>query len=172
MRDWFIRSADDLAELVTEYGFMPLMANSIAGFSVEEHTPPYLWFADDIDGPWEWKGPVIQKTGCAYGKFFSGKAGFVSRDWYCHLANCRRGGYDFDARLDAGMIRYQDRRVYETLQDALSGTTSVLSKELRMMCGISDRGKFEASITRLQMMGYVITAGFEYAADKHGREYG
>ncbi|MCD8295520.1 MAG: hypothetical protein LUE27_09810 [Clostridia bacterium] len=173
MKDWFIHSSDDLAELVTEYGFLPFSANRIPGFSAEEHTPSYLWFADGVEGPWEWKGPVIQKTGCAYGKFFpGGKAGFVSKKWYCHLANYRRNGYDFDSRCDAGMVRCQDKRIYEILQDALTRSSSVLSKDWRMMAGIADRGKFEASVTRLQMMGYVVTAGFEYETDKYGKEYG
>lgn len=62
-----IYSASDLSRLVQEYGFLPLFKNQIPGFSVEEHTPPELWFADGVEGPWEWKGPVIRETGCAYG---------------------------------------------------------------------------------------------------------
>ena len=41
-----IRSADDLAEMVQDWGFLPLLKNGIPGFSVEEDTPPELWFAD------------------------------------------------------------------------------------------------------------------------------
>ena len=87
-----ISSEKDLAAMVETYGFLPLLKNSIPGFSVEEHTPPELWFADGVDGPWEWKGPVIAETGCAYGKFFSGKAGFISREWFLDFANYRRDG--------------------------------------------------------------------------------
>lgn len=28
---------------------------------MEEHTPPELWFVDGVEGPWEWKGPVIRE---------------------------------------------------------------------------------------------------------------
>lgn len=54
-----IRSMESLAALVESLGFLPLLKNRVPGFSVEEHTPLDLWFADGVDGPWEWKGPVI-----------------------------------------------------------------------------------------------------------------
>ena len=38
--------------------------------------------------------------------------------------------------------------------------------------GISKRGEFDAIVTRLQMMGYVITIDFEYAKNKAGQAYG
>ena len=68
-----LHSAEDLAALVEEIGFLPFFKNGIEGFSVQEHTPPELWFSD-LEGPWEWKGPVIQTARCAYGKFYKGKA--------------------------------------------------------------------------------------------------
>ena len=63
-----IRSAADIVALTNEWGFLPFFENGIPGFSVEELTPKELWFASDVDGPWEWKGPVIRASGCAYGK--------------------------------------------------------------------------------------------------------
>ena len=81
---------------------------------MEDHTPPELWFTE-LDGPWEWKGPVIQMTGCAYGKFFHGKAGFISAEWFPDFANYRRDSYDFDARYEDGLARYQDKQVYDIL---------------------------------------------------------
>ena len=110
-----IHSKEELAELVKQMGFLPLLKNRVPGFSVEEHTPPELWFADGVEGPWEWKGPVIQMTGCAYGKFFHGKAGFISAEWFPDFANYRRDSYDFDARYEDGLARYQDKQVYDIL---------------------------------------------------------
>jgi len=46
-------------------------SNEIPGFSIEELCPPELWFADDVDGPWEWKGPVARSGKCLYGKLFN-----------------------------------------------------------------------------------------------------
>ena len=163
-----IGSEKDLAAMVETYGFLPLLKNSIPGFSVEEHTPPELWFADGVDGPWEWKGPVIAETGCAYGKFFSGKAGFISREWFLDFANYRRDGYDMDARYEDGLARRLDKAVY----DVLAGSTSLLSKEWRRLSGVKKRGEFDGIVSRLQMQGYVTTVGFEYAKDRYGNAYG
>ena len=56
-----IGSEKDLAAMVETYGFLPLLKNSIPGFSVEEHTPPELWFADGVDGPWLCLWEVFQR---------------------------------------------------------------------------------------------------------------
>ncbi|MCM1543416.1 MAG: hypothetical protein NC121_19470 [Blautia sp.] len=165
-----ICSQSDLARIVQEYGFLPLFQNDIPGFSVEEHTPAEFWFVDGEDGPWEWKGPVIRQTGCAYGKFFRGKAGFISAMWYPDFANYRRDGYDFDARYEDGLAAYQDKTVYELL----AGYDSLLSGELKQLGGFGKNGRkgFDTVMTRLQMQGYVTTADFEYKRDKQGSPYG
>ena len=168
MDNYRICSKTDLAKMVDEYGFLPLFRNRIPGFSVEEHTAPELWFADNVDGPWEWKGPVIQETHCAYGKFFRGKAGFISREWFPDFANYRRDGYDMDALYDDGLARASDKAVY----DILAGELSLLSKEWRRRSGIKKRGEFDSVVTRLQMLGYVTTVDFEYSKDRYGRPYG
>ena len=61
-----LNSAEELAELVNEIGFLPFFRNHIPGFSIEEHTPPERWFSDTLEGPWEWKGPIIRRTGGTY----------------------------------------------------------------------------------------------------------
>ena len=45
-----LHSVDDLIAAVEEYGFLPFFRNEIHGFSIE----------DDVDGPWEWKGPAAR----------------------------------------------------------------------------------------------------------------
>ena len=94
-----IRSVEELLEAVEHYGFLPFFKNSIKGFSIEEMCPPELWFTD-LDGPWEWKGPAAKSGRCIYGKFFAGKAGYISKQWIPNFVNFRRDGYDFDARCD------------------------------------------------------------------------
>lgn len=88
--DFTVRTKRDLIDAVQTFGVMPLFANSIPGFSVEEHISPEVCFSDENEGVWEWKGPVIRESGCAYGKFFEKKAAFVSMDWFPDLANYRR----------------------------------------------------------------------------------
>ena len=163
-------SIESMAELVQEYKFLPLLKNDIPGFSVEEHTPREFWFAPDRDGPWEWKGPVIQLTGCAYGKFFGGKAGFITKEWYPDFANYRRDGYDFDARFEDGLASMGDKLTYDILEQY----DSLLSSQWKKEGGFGKHGRkgFDSILTRLQMQGYVVTADFEYRYDSSGRRYG
>lgn len=91
-----IRSESNLIKAINRYGFLPFFRNSIEGFSIEEHIAPEHWYYSDSGqwDAWEWKGPVIQKTGCAYGKFFEHKAVYISKEWFSDFANYRRDGYD------------------------------------------------------------------------------
>ena len=157
-------SPEAIADTVRRLGFLPFFKNPVPGFSIAEHTPPALWFSDTQEGPWEWKGPVA-RSGCVYGKFFSGRAGFISRDWFPVFANYRRRGYDFDALFDDGLASHGDRQLYELL--AQRG--SMLSKELKGLAGAKG---FDGRITRLQMECYVVIADFEYQRDRQGRPYG
>lgn len=136
MRDFWLKSAEDIAALVEEWGFLPFFRNEIEGFSVEDHTPPRLWFSDTEEGPWEWKGPVIRAAHCAYGKFYRGKACFVSREFFPDFANYRRDGYDYDSRVDEGIARRRDMPVMEEL----ARVPSFLSKDLKaLVCFTPER---------------------------------
>ena len=130
MKTYELRSPEDIAALTEECGFLPFFAGEIPGFSVEECCPPELWFSEAADGPWEWKGPVARSGRCVYGKFFSGKAGFISREWLPDFANFRRDGYDFDARYDDGLASRKDKTVYDTVAER----GALLSKELKRLC--------------------------------------
>lgn len=165
-----VRSPEDVIELVEEIGFLPFFANDVPGFSIEECCPPELWFSGEADGPWEWKGPVARSLRCVYGKFFKGKAMFISRDLFPDFANLRRDGYDFDARFNDGLASYKDREIYETIAE----NKYLLSKELKRMLDYRKGGKkgFDTVITRLQMQTYVCISDFVYMLDKFGAPYG
>ena len=165
-----LHSADGLIAAVEQYGFLPFFRNEIHGFSIEELCPPELWFADDVDGPWEWKGPAARSGKCLYGKLFNKKAGFVSREWIPDFANFRRDGYDFDARWDDGLASYKDKEIYE----AITSEGRMLSKRLKEALNYRKGGNigFETCITRLQMQSYVCIADFVYMQDRYGRPYG
>ena len=168
-QDFTIRSMDGLAQAVNELGFLPFFANPVRGFSVEEHIDPRLWFTG-VEGPWEWKGPLIREYGFAYGKFFGKKAAFVSPEWFPELANFRRNGYDFDALCDDGLANAKDARLY----DILSRNAPILSKRLKQLGNYGGDGMkgFDASITRLQGQCYALISDFVYMRDKHGNPYG
>ena len=171
----FIRSVRDMARMVEEYGFLPFFSAGIPGFSIEEHTPSDLYFVKDVDGPWEWKGPVIRMTGAAYGKFFSGKAGYIRADLFTHFANYRRDGYDIDARFADGLARKRDLDLVMTLDRV----GPCLSKRLRLEAGYGRRGGgeghlkgFDTAVTRMQMQCYILTSDFVYMTGKDGVPYG
>lgn len=167
--DFYIRTKDDLIRAVNDLGFVPFFRNSIEGFSIEEHIDPNLWFGDE-EGPWEWKGPVIRETGCAYGKFFEKKAVYISKEWFPDFANYRRDGYDFDARFDDELASYQDKRLF----DLVDTNAPILSKNLKQLGNYRKGGNkgFDTVITRLQAECYVIISNFTYLTDKRGQEYG
>lgn len=167
--DFYIRTKKDLIKAVNRYGFVPLFTNSIPGFSVEEHVSAAAWFSGE-EGVWEWKGPVIRESGCAYGKFFENKAVFISREWFPDFANYRRDGYDFDARFDDGLASYRDRDLFDLLQE----NAPILSKGLKQIGNYKKGGKkgFDTIITRLQAECYVVISDFIYETDKNGNTYG
>lgn len=170
MEKFWLNQVDELCSLIEDWGFLPFFKNEIEGFSVEEHTPPSLWFQDGVEGPWEWKGAAIRKSHCAYGKFYHKKACFISKELFPDFANLRRDGYDYDARMDEGLVRRRDNGIMEELSRA----PSLLSTQLKaLVCFTPQRKKeFEGSISHLQMMCYVNIADFEYAKSKAGKEYG
>lgn len=184
----WLYSAADLEQAVLKTGFLPFFQSDIPEFSVEEFTPAEHWFADGVDGPWEWKSPVAGNGNCAYGKLFRGKAGFVSMEWFPELVNYRRAAYPLDADSVA-----KSRLIYDTVVRH----ESLLSKEIKTLCGfrkprcrdfnpadawaLHEKQKqqrkrqepgFETLITRLQMGTWLVVATFEYEYDKHGHPYG
>lgn len=184
-----IHNAEELEQLVVRCGFLPFFRNSISGFSIEECTSPGLWFEDGVDGPWEWKGPVIRNWTCTYGKFFCGKAGFVSMEWFPDFANYRRSKFSFDC----SPLDKEGKNREKTVYDTVVGHESLLSKEIKSLCGFrkpktictnpmeqlftKTKGcipeeSFETVLTRLQMATLIVVADFEYQLDRHGQPYG
>ena len=164
-----LRSPEDVRETVGRLGFLSFFRNEIPGYSIEEHTPPALWFTE-VPGPWEWKGELARDKDLVYGKFFRGRAGFISRDWFPAFANYRRDVYDFDARFDDGLASLRDKRLY----DIAAERGSLSSKELKVLAGYGKGGEkgFDGRVTRLQMQTYLLISDFVYALDRYGREYG
>ncbi len=165
-----IKSKDDVVRLVDELGFLPYFKGEIPGFSIEENCRRFWGTPEDPDGPWEWKGPIIREGGCAYGKFYRGRALYISRDWFPDFANLRRDGYDYDARVDDGKARHKDERIMQILTER----SPLVSKELRALACLSEESRkgFDASMVFLQMQGYVTVSDFVYQTDRHGKPFG
>ena len=160
-----IRSMKELAALIADTGLLPAFKNEIPGFSAEECVAPEFWFPPEGEGFWEWKGPVIRESGCAYGKFLRGRACFMTLPVYLEFANYRRDGYDYDALCDDGLARSRDAEIFKNLREH----GSLLSRELKRL---APSRYFEDSITWLQMHGYAVISNFEYPRTRDGRPYG
>lgn len=165
-----VSSAAEVMELIDDIGFLPLLDSGIPGYSAEEIVDEdcrYVVFSDGgWDWPlWKWKGQIVTEMPCLYGKFFAGKAGFISREWWPDFCNYRRSRYP----------RPQDESIEGTILDTLRMTGSIITRELRSACGFNGKGmrsKFDGYVTRLQIATYVVTEDFVYPHDKHGHEYG
>ncbi|MCR4582926.1 MAG: hypothetical protein K5764_05155 [Prevotella sp.] len=155
---------------VGEVGFLPLLECGIQGFCAEGMMAEECRFTQFDDGSWEWplwqwKGSVVREGGCAYGKFFAGKAGFVSLAWWPDFFNWRRNRHPVPTE---GSV---DDCIITTLREHGSMT----ARELRAACGFTGknmRSKFDAYVGRLQMGTHIVTEDFVYPTDKHGHTYG
>ncbi len=165
-----IYNQTQLTELIHQIGFLPLLYSGIRGFSAEEVVSDdcrYVRFSDGgWDWPlWKWKGPIVTEGGCVYGKFFAGKAGFISREWWPDFCNYRRSQHPAP---EAGSI---EEAILLTLQEH----GSFITRELRAACGFTGpkmRSRFDGYVTRLQGACRIVTEDFIYPRDKHGHEYG
>lgn len=179
-----IEHREQLERLIRQVGFMPFFKNGIDGFSIEEMTPPELLFGDDTsDGPWQWKGPIIADWESAYGKFFKGKAGYISLQWLPDFINWRRSimplsGYSDDARHIYEVLVAGESMLSKQLKTA-SGFT--LSRKRRLIdpenpdesCRNERNGMaFDSLIAQLQMGTHVSIADFEYLVSRKGETYG
>lgn len=169
-----IRTCQELIDAIQAVGFLPLLESGIEGYSAEAMMDDECRYVTLPDGGWEWplwkwKGPVVTEGGCVYGKFFAGKAGFVSREWWPDFCNWRRHAYPMAGRdTDAGAVG-------SLILDTLHREGSMVSRELRAACGLVGprmRGLFDSHVTRLQMACRIVTEDFVYPRDKHGNEYG
>lgn len=175
----------DIVREVQRVGFLPFFAGEVEGFSIEEQISPDYWFpeGDAVEGVWEWKNDIMIDGDCAYGKFYQGKACFVSMEWFPHLVNVRRA-------------TYRPTADEELLLATVRANSSLLSRELKKMCGYTapprkrvqnpveralakemprpapQRKGFDQAITRMQMGCVLTSAGFEYNYTRDGRRYG
>jgi hypothetical protein len=188
-----IHSEEDMDMLAVERGFLPFFYCGIPGLSIEEQTPRERWFSDSLDGPWEWKGPVIAMGSAAYGKLFRGKAGYVSLEWMPHLINYRRARYPLATDEERHLLDLLN--LHETLLThewkELAGYTqprrkprtplerameadgpAALRRAERADGACRKKAAFDSLVTRLQMGTHVVIADFEYNHTRDGARYG
>ena len=165
-----ILTIDQLIDYISGIGLLPLLNIGIEGWSADDVVDEECRYHTDPDEGWEWKlwewkGPIVGETRCAYGKFFEKKAGFITQEWWPDFCNYRRSKYPYPA---PGTIE-------ETILETMKLSDVMITRELRAACGFNGtrmRSKFDSYLTKLEMGGYIVTEDFIYPRDKHGREYG
>ena len=171
-----VNTAEELAELLEQVGFLPLFSNMIPGFSVEEHAVSTGWWSGDpLSDPWEWRQILAGDPRVAYGKFFDRKTGFISKRWFPVFANYRRNGYDFDALYDDGLVPFRNRKLMDAfaLDEQMQGR-EILSCDLKTEAGFGKNGEknFEGAVTDLQMQTYLLVGEFRQKRNRRGEGYG
>lgn len=157
-------------DTIDRLGFLPLFDSTVAGFSADSMVAPECRYRLLDDGGWEWplwqwKGPAVTEGHYAYGKFFDGKAGFVSGEWWPDFCNWRRHIYP----------QPDDDSIEGTILEILHVNGSMITRELRAACGFTGskmRGRFDSYVSRLQAACRIVTEDFVYPHDKHGQPYG
>ena len=170
MKKELLHTSSELIDYINQVGFLPLLRMGVRGWSAEEVTDEDCQYTRLPDGGWEWplwewKGAILQESGCAYGKFFERKAAFISRAWWPDFCNYRRSLYP----------RPEEESIEKSILEVLESEGSLITRELRAACGFTGpkmRSRFDAYVTRLEMGGYIVTEDFVYPLDRHGREYG
>ena len=170
MKEGKIHSCQELIGYISRVGFLPLLPMGVAGWSADEMVDEDCKYTKLPDGGWEWplwewKGPILQECGCAYGKFFQRKAAFISREWWPDFCNYRRSLYP----------QPEEGSIEEIILVTLREYGSLITRKLRAACGFTGpkmRSRFDAYLAHLEMGGYIVTEDFVYPHDRHGREYG
>ena len=176
-----IRSAAELTAWVEEIGFLPFFANEVTGFSAEEHVAADAWWTGSkATDPWEWREAIAAAHVVAYGKFFDGRAGFISRRWLPAFANARRNGWDFDGKWQDGRASVRERAIMAFFVDPESDdapvftNAAILSTDLKRRAGFGKGGEknYPGILTGLQMQLYLVIGGFRRRQNKRGSDYG
>lgn len=166
-----IHSVKQLTEYINEIGFLPLFANEIPAFSVEERTVADYWWTGHEKDPWYWREIIAREGNVIYGKFFNKKAGFISKEWFPYFANARRDGYDFDSLYEDGKASMRQKKIMDQFVEE---DTRLVSYELKQLAGFSKGGEknFEGTLTGLMMQTYLCMRDFTQKKNKKGEYYG
>ena len=166
-----IHTRRELIEAVQALGFLPLFRNAVPGFSLQERSVQQPWWSGDAErDPWFWREYAARSGEVVYGKFFGGKAGFFSHDWFPILANFRRDGYDFDARWEDEKASYRAKKLMDCFLEKPEWTGAALKQAAGF--GKGGEKNFDGVVTQLQMQTYLIIRDFRQKLNRRGEPYG
>lgn len=173
--DWYdpyrVRTPEELIRYINEVGFLPLFANHVEGFSVEEHVSPNFWWTgNEEQDPWEWRQQLARSGRVWYGRFFDGKCGFISHEWFPYFANYRRGGAAFEEQWRDGRMNQRCKKVMDLFEEE----TELPGYAIKKRAGFGKEGEkgFEGTMALLQHLTYLTVADFRQRQRKDGVPYG
>ena len=169
-----LHTVEEAIEYINEVGFLPLFKNEIPGFSLEERTIAEDWWSEDPEAdPWEWRAIIARSGEVAYGKFFDGKAGFISKEWLPYFVNYRRDGYDFDALWDDGKASKRMKLIMDLYAEE-NVDAEIYSNEIKQKAGFGKGGEkgFDGTLSKLQAQMYLLVRDFRQKINKKGEAYG
>lgn len=134
-----IRTAKDITDAVNYYGFLP--------FYNSENVCLASLSAVSFNTLWDLRFEPTNNKEFVYGKFWNGKAAFVSLELFPHLAALRRDGYDFDSLADEGRISHNEIVVMNSV-----GSNLTPSYKLGQTLGIKG---YDGVISKLQNKTYL-----------------
>jgi hypothetical protein len=162
-----IATYEDFIERAEELGFLTLFPTIPGLPSLEEETPPGIWFQDDeAADPWSWKSRAAEEKRLAYGCLLGGAKGFVAPRMYAHFFRVfhRRS---VEERWRDGVLSPLAWKAWSAFQDRAAAGT----RELRRLTGAKG-GKLDAVLADFQRTYDLAIAGREYRIDRTGRPYG
>lgn len=162
-----IKNYEELLPFVDEVGFLPLFPGIIPGFSLWESTRQSSWFTGrEESDPWFWRQRCAAEGKLAYGKFFNGKAGFISQKWLPEFVHFRRNGMSFEENFRKGRLSSDAKRIMDLY---LCGD-EYPSFQIKKLTGLTKQ--FDLRLTRLQHAAFLVTCDFFRRRSKSGSEYG
>ena len=166
-----VSSVEEAIALVNELGFLPCFRNAVSGFSLEERTCAEDWWTGNEDAdPWEWRRLIAESGKAAYGKFFSGKAGFISLEYLPLFIAFRRDCTDFDVRWEEGEAAWREKRI----MDCFEQRPEWFACDLKAAAGFGKDGEknFSGVMTGLEMKTYLCIRDFRQRLSKQMRPFG
>lgn len=162
-----VKTYEDFVRRAEELGFLSLF-RAVPGLpSLEEETPPGIWFQDDAEAdPWTWKSRAAEEKRLAYGCLLGGIKGFVAPRLYGHFHRVFHSASP-EERWRDGVLSPLAWKAWGILAER----GAVGTRELRRLTGAKG-GRLDAVLADLQKTYDNAVAGREYRLDRNGRPFG
>ena len=127
-----MKNYGELVVRVEEWGFLPLFRCELQGFSVEELSPPELWWTGEETDPWSWRQLAARDGRLAYGKLFT-----------VHLNDQNGIKYDQDKSFGVENLRSAFNQVRVLMANGYGSKGEYVGLDVKAMRTTSDEDSYE-----------------------------